>query len=79
MAAAYVIEVAPDLVDAAVRLGNAHALCAHDAVQLAVGLEVNGSRQADGFGPATLISADQALNTAAIAEGLTVDDRNSHP
>ena len=52
---------------------------AHDAVQLAVGLEVNGSRQADGFGPATLISADQALNTAAIAEGLTVDDRNSHP
>jgi hypothetical protein len=31
------------------------------------------------FHDCLLISADQALNTAAIAEGLTVDDPNSHP
>ena len=48
-------------------------------MQLAVALEVNRSHQADGFGPITLISADRDLNTAAIAEGLTVDDPNSHP
>jgi uncharacterized protein len=61
------------------RLGNAHALRAYDAVQLAVALEVNRSHQEDGFGPVTLISADQALNDAATAEGLAVDDPNSHP
>jgi len=80
LAARYtVIEVTPDLVDDAMRLGNAHALRAYDAVQLAVELEVNRSRRADGFGPVTLISADQALNDAATAEGLAVDDPRSHP
>jgi predicted nucleic acid-binding protein len=80
LAARYtVIEVTPDLLDDAMRLGNAHALRAYDAVQLAVALEVNRSHQADGFGPVTLISADQALNDAATAEGLTVEDPRSHP
>ena len=37
------------------------------------------SDQAAGFAPVTLISADQALNDAATAEGLTVDDPNRHP
>ena len=32
-----------------------------------------------GFAPVTLISADQALNDAATAEGLAVDDPRSHP
>jgi len=80
LAARYiVIEVTPDLLDEAMRLGNAHALRAYDAVQLAVALEVNRSHQADGFGPGTLITADQALNDAATAEGLTVEDPRSHP
>jgi uncharacterized protein len=74
-----VIEVTPELLDEAMRLGNAHSLRAYDAVQLAVALEVNRSHQADGFAPVTLISADQALNDAATAEGLTVDDPNRHP
>ena len=79
LAARYtVIEVTPDLLDDAMRLGNAHALRAYDAVQLAVALEVNRSHQADGFGPVTLISADQALNDAATAEGLAVDDPRAH-
>ncbi len=79
LAARYiVIEVTPDLLDEAMRLGNAHALRAYDAVQLAVALEVNRSHQADGFGPVTFISADQALNDAT-AEGLTVEDPRSHP
>ena len=80
LAARYtVVEVTPDLVDEAMRLGNAHSLRAYDAVQLAAALEVNRSHQADGFGPITLISADRDLNAAATAEGLAVDDPNSHP
>ena len=80
LAARYtVIEVTPDLVDEAMRLGYAHGLRAYDAVQLAVALEVNRSHQADGFAPVTLISADKALNDAATAEGLAVDDPNLHP
>lgn len=31
------------------------------------------------FEPLTLISADTALNEAALAEGLIVDNPNSHP
>ena len=80
LAARYtVIEVTPDLIEDAMRLGNTHALRAYDAMQLAVALEVNHSHQADGFGPVTLISADKALNDAATAEGLAVDDPNTHP
>jgi predicted nucleic acid-binding protein len=80
LAARYtIIEVTPDLVDDAMRLGNTHSLRAYDAMQLAVALEVNRSHQTDGFGPVTLISADQALNDAATVEGLTVDDPNLHP
>jgi len=80
LAARYtVIEVTPDLLDEAMRLGNAHALRAYDAVQLAVALEVNRSHRADDFGPVALISADEALNDAATAEGLTVEDPKLHP
>jgi hypothetical protein len=80
LAARYtVIEVTPELLDEAMRLGNTHSLRAYDAVQLAVALEINRSHQADGFAPVTLISADQALNDAATAEGLAVDDPRSHP
>ena len=60
-------------------LANTHALRAYDAVQLAAALEIRRQRQKGGFGAVTLISADQALNSAAIAEGLAVDDPNSHP
>jgi len=73
-----VAEVTAALLDDAMRLGIKHALRAYDAVQLAVALEVNRFHQAGGSGPVTLVSADQALNGAATAEGLTVDDPNSH-
>jgi hypothetical protein len=48
-------------------------------VRLAAALEVNRSDQADCLGPVTLISADQALNDAATAERLAMDDPQSHP
>jgi predicted nucleic acid-binding protein len=74
-----VVEITPALFKDAIRLANTHALRAYDAVQLAAALEIRQQRQNQGFGPVTLISADQALNAAAIAEGLTVDDPNSLP
>jgi predicted nucleic acid-binding protein len=73
------IEISPALLDHAMRLANAHALRAYDAVQLAAALAIRQERQDAGFSPVTLISADQALNDAATAEGLTVDDPRSHP
>lgn len=74
-----VIENTPALADAAMRLANTHCLRAYDAVQLAAALEINRKEQVAGFAPVTLISADQAFNDAATAEGLTVDDPRSHP
>jgi len=48
-------------------------------VQLAAALEIRQEHQDAGFDPVTLISADQALNDAATAEGMAVDDPRSHP
>ena len=74
-----VIEITPGLFDESMRLANRHALRAYDAVQLAASLEIDRKERDAGFAPVTLISADQVLNDAARAEGLTVDDPNLHP
>lgn len=73
-----VIEITPALVDEAMRLAKTHALRAYDAVQLAAALEIDRREQDAGFAPVTLVSADQALNAAAVAEGLAVKDPGSH-
>ena len=61
------------------RLANAHSLRAYDAAQLEAVLEIHQQHQDAGFVPVTLISADLALNDAATAEGLIVDDPRSYP
>jgi predicted nucleic acid-binding protein len=73
------IEVTAILIERAASLAEAHALRAYDAVQLAAALQINTDRLAVGLPAVTLISADVALNAAAIAEGLAVDDPNAHP
>jgi len=74
-----ILDLTPGLADDAMRLARAHGLKAYDAVQLATALAVRQIYQAAGSTPITLVSADRELNTAAIAEGLAVDDPNSHP
>ena len=74
-----VLEITPALFNDAMRLANTYALRAYDAVQLAAALEIRQQRRTLGLGPVTLISADQALNDAATAEGLAVDNPNNHP
>jgi predicted nucleic acid-binding protein len=73
-----VVEITPALIDRAVSLVQAHGLRGYDAVQLAAAHEVHADRLPLGLPPLTLCSADRALNTAAIAEGLAVDDPSTH-
>jgi uncharacterized protein len=69
-----IVEVTIPLIQDASRLADLHVLRAYDAVQLAATLHIHR------LDPSlTLVSADAELNTAALAEGLTVDDPNSHP
>jgi predicted nucleic acid-binding protein len=75
----HVIELTPALFDDAARAARKHRLRAYDAVQLAVDLDLHRRHQDAGLGPVTLVSADQGLNTAAVAEGLSVNDPNSYP
>lgn len=73
------VEIAPSLVDRAMRLAETHGLRGYDAVQLAAALEVNSCCLALGGPVITVASADEALNEAADVEGLRVDDPNTHP
>jgi predicted nucleic acid-binding protein len=74
-----IVEITPALFNDAMRLANTHALRAYDAVQLAAALEINQKEQDAGFAPVTMVSADLPLNTAALVEGLAVDDPTTHP
>ena len=69
-----VVEVSAGLVTQAATLARRHALRGYDAVQLAAALEIHATDPS-----LTLLSADAELNTAATAEGLSVEDPNSHP
>ena len=55
-------------------LARTYALRGYDALQLAALLEIHS--QAPSL---TLLSANANLDTAAVAEGLLVDDAYSHP
>jgi predicted nucleic acid-binding protein len=72
------LEMTAALLTRAMSLAETHALRGYDAVQLAAALEVNHFYSVSGLPALTLISADAELNTAAIAEGLTVDNPNNH-
>lgn len=73
------VEILNAVIVDGMRLAEAHALRGYDAVQLAAVMELNRRRVAALFTPATLLSGDQDLNAAAVAEGVSVDDPNQHP
>lgn len=72
------VEVSPPIVKTAMSLAKNHALRGYDAVQLASALQANADRIAVGGAALTFISADNLLNSAATAEGLTIDNPNNH-
>ena len=74
-----VVEVTETLAEQAMLLAETYALRGYDAVQLAAALTVNASYRTAGLPPVILLSADAELNVAATAEGLPVDNPNSHP
>jgi predicted nucleic acid-binding protein len=74
-----VLEITPSLLAHPVRLIETHALRASDAIQLATVLALQAQRTAASLSSPILNSADQELNLAAVAEGLAVEDPNTHP
>lgn len=69
-----IVEVSAGLVAQAASLARKHGLRGYDAVQLAAALETQSQLPS-----LTMLSSDAGLNAAAQAEGLMVDDPNSHP
>jgi predicted nucleic acid-binding protein len=68
------ITMSDALIDNAAVLARTHGLRGYDAIQLATALEVWAQ-----IPTIVLISSDVDLNAAAIAEGMPVDDTNTHP
>jgi predicted nucleic acid-binding protein len=74
------VPISSALIDAAMHVAEVHALRGYDAVQLAAALRILRQRRARSVSASvTLVSADAALNAAALTEGLAVDDPNNHP
>ena len=74
-----IAEVSSALISRAMDIAETHGLRGYDSVQLAAALEVRADCVALGVPGPTLISADGDLNAAALAEGLAIEDPNSHP
>jgi len=72
------VNITARLITHAMRLAETYALRGYDAVQLAAVLTVHAARAAQGLSQLTLVSADQELNAAAVAEGVLVEDPNTH-
>jgi predicted nucleic acid-binding protein len=64
--------------DLAVRLLRTYPLKGYDAVQLSVALQTNQWLTVLGDPPLIFVSADNALLTAAAAEGLATENPNNH-
>jgi uncharacterized protein len=73
------IEINETVISKAMKLAETYRLRGYDSVPLAAGVELNDSVRRVGLPIITFVSADHQLNTAAVAEGLVVDDPTSHP
>lgn len=67
------------IVSQAMQLTERYRLRGYDSIQLAAGQELLTAHLAAGVPAPTFVSADAQLHAAALAEGLRVDDPNSHP
>ena len=75
----FAVPITLAVIGRAMDLTETHGLRGYDAVQLATALQVQAQRQANGLPAIVFVSADNNLNAAATAEGLSVDDPNAHP
>ncbi len=72
------VEITSSLIQYASDLTRKHLLRAYDAVQLAAALKISRARIEAGLSELIFVCADNALNTAALSEGLTVENPNDH-
>lgn len=73
------IEFTATLADSAMQLAEKHVLRGYDAVQLASAIALNMQLLTINLPAIIFVTADNALNSAAILEGLTVDNPNNYP
>lgn len=73
-----VINLTPEIIEQGILLAQKYRLRGYDTAQFAVGLSVRNRLAKGGVLNFTFISADKDLNSAAQAEGLTVDNPNNH-
>jgi len=73
-----IIDLSPAIVARAMDLAQHRFLRGSDAVQLAGAWGLHTLRQMIGLPVLTVVSADADLNAAATAEGLTVENPNTH-
>ncbi len=78
-----IIEITDAVVTRAMSLIETRVLKGYDGVQLAAAVEINNlitaiGMPASGAPALTLIAADKQLNTAALAEGLAVENPQNH-
>jgi uncharacterized protein len=82
-----VIEITSDVISKAMDLTESHPLRAYDAIQLAVALEIEPqitamattTTHASAVPHLSVVSSDNELNKAIVAEGLTLEDPRNHP
>ena len=65
------------LVNLAMTLAEGHGLRGYDSVQLAAALALQATREALDLSAVTFVCADDRLNAAAVAEGLSVENPNA--
>jgi len=75
----YAVPVSLAVIGHAMDLAERHGLRGYDAAQLATALQVQSQRRINGSPALIFLCADGALNAAAAAEGLGVDNPNAHP
>jgi predicted nucleic acid-binding protein len=73
-----IVALTEQMIEEAGTLAEKHGLRAYDAVQLAAALDSSRVISQVELNQLILVSADIELNAAAMAEGLNVEDPNSH-
>lgn len=73
-----IVALTEEIIEDAAELAQKHGLRAYDAVQLAAALDTSRVVSQVDSTELTLISGDLDLNAAAAAEGLNVEDPNTH-
>lgn len=71
------VYITTEIVTAATEIATRHALRGYDAIQFAAALAANRDLTENGYDALTFVSADDDLNSAAIAEGLAVENPNN--